>query len=344
VKVGYLVQLIKMTTRLFCTFIVLSGVMYGSVISANGPSPRIAWIWGVVAGLCLSCLPVLGDILQGFGSQAKSLEPYSLDHLLLNLNPSNKLWLNMGYWKNTKDFTTACESLALKLAAFMDLGDGAKILDVGFGCGESVVLWADRFLPASIHGVTSLKSQHAIALKKVEQIAVLPPQGIHLWAGDAIKSLQSQLTNSYDAVIAVDSCYHFKTRNVFLSESFRTLQPGGKLGVTDLIPPSLGWFSFILLRVVCFIASVPWTNMISKQKYLDDLTSIGFIDVEIEDISAHVFQGLADFISDRDTEPWFDSMKDWKGWTQFVGFSKFLRWWSTGKMHFVLVRATKPAE
>lgn len=38
-----------------------------------------------------------------------------------------------------------------------------RFQDVGFGSGDSILLWSKEYAPAYITGVTSLAGQHAIA-------------------------------------------------------------------------------------------------------------------------------------------------------------------------------------
>ncbi|KAL2816100.1 hypothetical protein BJX63DRAFT_147510 [Aspergillus granulosus] len=74
---------------------------------------------------------------------------YGLDHAVLNLPfPPPSMWMNLGYWKDTTDFPTACAALldqVLITAGLVD-EDGAplphpasktfRMLDVGIGCGD----------------------------------------------------------------------------------------------------------------------------------------------------------------------------------------------------------------
>ncbi|OJJ53089.1 hypothetical protein ASPSYDRAFT_62281 [Aspergillus sydowii CBS 593.65] len=85
-----------------------------------------------------------------FGKQPtnKSLV-YGLDHAILNTPiPPPSMWMNLGYWKDTSDFPTACAALldqVLITASLIDEDGDAKphlaqkklrLLDVGIGCGD----------------------------------------------------------------------------------------------------------------------------------------------------------------------------------------------------------------
>ncbi|KAL6231788.1 hypothetical protein BDW75DRAFT_243579 [Aspergillus navahoensis] len=74
---------------------------------------------------------------------------YGLDHAVLNLPlPPPSMWMNLGYWKDTTDFPTACAALldqVLITASLLDQNADAipsspekrmRLLDVGIGCGD----------------------------------------------------------------------------------------------------------------------------------------------------------------------------------------------------------------
>ncbi|KAL2868473.1 uncharacterized protein BJX67DRAFT_41181 [Aspergillus lucknowensis] len=74
---------------------------------------------------------------------------YGLDHAILNAPiPPPSMWMNLGYWKDTTDFPTACAALldqVLITASLLDENGGPllhpetkrfRLLDVGIGCGD----------------------------------------------------------------------------------------------------------------------------------------------------------------------------------------------------------------
>ncbi|KAL4870707.1 hypothetical protein BDV12DRAFT_207413 [Aspergillus spectabilis] len=81
--------------------------------------------------------------------QRQETSLYALDHALLNIPlPPPSMWMNMGYWKDTADFPTACASLLDQILITASLlgPDGEaihhpkkktfRVLDVGIGCGD----------------------------------------------------------------------------------------------------------------------------------------------------------------------------------------------------------------
>ena len=79
----------------------------------------------------------------------------------------------------------------------------------------------------------------------------------------------------------------------------------------------------------------------TEEAYLAQLADIGYTDVEIQDITKHVFSGLAKYIDGIGEDNRKVAALDAKKVASYGGFAKVLRWWSRGKMRFVLVKGIK---
>ncbi|KIW00528.1 uncharacterized protein PV09_07886 [Verruconis gallopava] len=111
-----------------------------------------AWyLLGVATGVILVLVgkQVLANQLASLYGEKSKKTLYALDHAKLNVClPPPSLWMNMGYWKNTEDFPTACEALlkeVLKAAKILQelkskkdepMNVTVSIIDLGFGCGD----------------------------------------------------------------------------------------------------------------------------------------------------------------------------------------------------------------
>lgn len=115
--------------------------------------------------------------------------------------------------------------------------------------------------------------------------------------------------------------------------------------MTDLVlSPQATPLDLLLLRFVCLVAKVPWTNMVSLDEYTARLYSNGFVDVQIDDISSAVFPGFLDFLARRDTSE-ISSIFNSK-WRGLKMYGKVVGWWSGAggsrpKLLFVQVYARK---
>ncbi|KAF9270274.1 S-adenosyl-L-methionine-dependent methyltransferase [Marasmius fiardii PR-910] len=215
----------------------------------------------------------------------------------------------MGFWKDTQIFPEACEALARKLIAAAAIKDGARVLDVGHGTGESLVLLLTNTSvprPSSLAGITSLASHHQRSVARVECIAstagVTPTT---LYHGDAVYTPKEKPdhplnpigTSMFDAILALDCAYHFRSRQEFLRQSFQHLTPGGRIALADICFDGAELERPSLVRSV--LRLMPKENMVSMEEYGETMKRIGYTDVRLENISDHVFPGFSGFLRKR---------------------------------------------
>ncbi|WVQ73884.1 hypothetical protein IAR50_003465 [Cryptococcus sp. DSM 104548] len=105
------------------------------------------------------------------------VEPYALwDPAVLNVREGiegrTTKWCNMGWWKDTEDFSEAAESLAKKLlhmASEAGYEGGGNVLDIGHGSGESLLVHLSQPNPPEhLHALTSLTADTQSSKSLVE--------------------------------------------------------------------------------------------------------------------------------------------------------------------------------
>jgi len=286
-------------------------------------------------------------------SKMSTTDPYGLFHLELNKEykshdqPKTE-WLNMGYWKNTTRFSEACEALALKLASAGNCHSGGHVLDVGHGCGDSLLLQLNHPAvprPSSLTGITSLKVHYERALYRISMAQSSSQEAekiaVSLYQTDAIyhkgDSASTHPLNpesealKFTTILALDCAYHFHSRNEFLQQSLARLAPRGTIALADICfaPSSTKTLGVKLMQYIMGACSVmPKDNMVTAEEYLRELESMGYVDVKLEDITDDVFPGFITFLRSR----------GWK-WTLF---SYTIRLLATAGARFVIVSAKKP--
>ncbi|CED83971.1 hypothetical protein [Phaffia rhodozyma] len=283
-------------------------------------------------------------------------EPYTFDHVELNrvhpdLPPQTE-WLNMGYWAETTSFPEACRALALELLKQADLQPHGHHLEVAYGSGDSLLLVLDPAsaypVQDSLSGLTSLASHAQRATDRIDQARsdglVNAATKVNIVQADAIwrpASTTVQISDSlahplnpersreiYTSISCLDAAYHFENREQFLEQAFNALRPHGTLALADnLAGSSVG--SRHTLDFFLWLLSVPKENIIPPAMLANMMRNQGFVNVEITDITHHVFPGFAKFLKARGGGWWVAG--------SVVG------WWAdSGLLEFVIVKAKKP--
>jgi len=246
----------------------------------------------------------------------------------------------MGYWKTTQVFPEACEALALKVIELSNCLPSGHVLDVGHGCGDSLLLYLRHPKvprPVSLTGITSLRCHHERSQTRVAALQAdqdlehrIPVQ---MYLGDAVfrssarrHPLDPCQYPPWTTITAIDCAYHFHSRKTFLSQAFHCLQPGGRIALADLAMDSP--LSPFMITVLSALLAIQRENIISSARYYSVLQEIGFENIVIEDISMDVFPSFRRFLSSRGG-----------AWS---GFQMLLALWTHCGGKFILVGAKKP--
>lgn len=165
------------------------------------------------------------------------------------------------------------------------------------------------------------------------------------WSGDLQESINDLATfaatpNTATWLLALDTMYHFRpSRLPILHYAQNTLH--ASLMAFDLIlADGVSWRERLLLRLVCWLTGSPYSNFISQREYVDLLVAAGYnsSQVEMRDISRHVFGGLADFLGRRveDARPFGVKLG------KFRAARVVFRWWArSGIVRGVVVVARR---
>lgn len=201
-------------------------------------------------------------------------------------------YLNLGDWRTAHDVDTACEALVRRVGDAAGLGPGDRVVDAGFGFGAQDVAWVER------HGVEEIVGLNLSALQVRAARQRVAAHGL----SDRIRLLRASATRmpladgTYDAVIALESAFHFRTREDFFREAHRVLRPGGRLVTADILPragalsrPSpaaLAWH-YAATRF-----DMPYVNAYPAAEYRRRLARAGFAQAQIASIRDDVYVPL----------------------------------------------------
>lgn len=217
--------------------------------------------------------------------------------------------VHWGYWpdpaqaKGTpEDYANAAELLCQRICTSAGIRDGMRVLDVGCGLGGTLASLNERFSHLQMIGVNLDPRQLARAQRMVR------PSN-----GNTIRFLQADACAlpfapaSFDAVLAVECIFHFESRAAFLQGVARVLCPGGKLALSDFVPPQemvselarrdpgkdeATRLSYGKVDLLCPV-----------EKYHHEAGLLGLNLVHSEDISAHTLPTYAFLRADQSAWP-----------------------------------------
>ena len=195
------------------------------------------------------------------------------------------MYLNFGYWGpgcTTPD--EACTAMADLVADAAGITAGDRVLDVGFGYADQDIHWLTTRGPALIAGLNVTASQVEVARKRGREAGL--EDRLDLRVGSATDMPFE--AGSFDRVVAVESAFHFDTRDDFFREAARVLRPGGVLAAADIILQP-GNREDQLRELGTAGGLVPPVNWYDAQEYAARLEDAGFVDVRVEPITDRVY-------------------------------------------------------
>lgn len=210
------------------------------------------------------------------------------------------MYMNFGYWApGCRDHDEACEALARELGEAAGIGEGDRVLDVGFGYAEQDFYWLRTRNPKEIVGINVTPVQVEFARKRAEELGVADRLDMRTGSATTLPFED----DSFDRVVALESSVHFDTRQRFLEEALRVLRPGGVLATTDPLPPEVPGRKGLVARLDEWRRRriIPADNWYARGTYAERLKAAGFVNVEVRNITDNVFKPNAEYVRERCT-------------------------------------------
>lgn len=160
-----------------------------------------------------------------------------------------ELWgehLHHGLWETGRETSEeAALNLVDHVAAAAGLEGGEAVCDLGCGYGAPAAVLQERY-GVDVTGVTVSRIQHSVAADRAEGTNGLR---FHLrdWSDNGLPS------ESFDAVVAIESTEHLDDRAGAVAEVHRVLRPGGRFVLCTWMAGAdlRSWEVRTLLRPIC---------------------------------------------------------------------------------------------
>ena len=272
--------------------------LYGSI--------KIVQLLGEVYDAALVVLRNTGDVTVLYSADTEKDGGLMCEWVALNEGDS--AWINIGLWNSsasgsTTSYSQAAASLASRLseeARLPSLAPGSIVLDIGCGMGDSTLAFA-RTLPRStrILGVNLSASQIEKCRVRATAAAIDCERTVEFLVADATATdLPAQ---SVHAVLALESPFHFNTRERFLGEASRLLTPGGTFAIADICLSRSGaaWCHWFVTERLSQFFCIPMANCVDGRTIVNQFEVAGFTDVHLTSIASDTFPGFLSFYYSR---------------------------------------------
>ncbi|MDJ0879779.1 MAG: methyltransferase domain-containing protein [Halieaceae bacterium] len=224
------------------------------------------------------------------------MPPEFFDTAEIAINEGDQSWGNLGLWQEQDSYSSACRNLAIALGSMAGLDETSHVLDVGFGCGDQLLLWLEHFQVATLQGINLSATQTQGATELLHRRGY-DKHCEHLTQGDICDSSlwPARGAQAPTCILCLDSAYHFQSKPVFFEHAAHSLPVGGKLCLTDFVLPEdfRPGMRELPLHAMLWASRIPRGNIMTAARYAEQLVDSGFSSIEVRDISQEVMLGFA---------------------------------------------------
>ena len=220
---------------------------------------------------------------------------YHLLEPLFHSMSDNNMFLNLGYDDLSKKTISSIVDTQKKMVEIVTRGfkKEGRWLDAGSGTGAPACYLANSYPSINIEGINIIKTQ----IEKANDLAKNKNcnDRVKFNYGNAQDIPYSD--NHFENIYAIESAFHFEDKTKFISESKRVLKQQGQISIADIVirPEYLkfrDWYKVSIAK-----HGLATKEFYNKDKWVSLLTSTGFDNVKVEDITLNVSNVLPHWVS-----------------------------------------------
>ena len=220
---------------------------------------------------------------------------YHLLEPLFHSMSDNNMFLNLGYDDLSKKTIFSIVDTQKKMVEIVTRGfkKEGRWLDAGSGTGAPACYLANSYPSINIEGINIVKTQ----IEKANDLAKNKNcnDRVKFNYGNAQDIPYSD--NHFENIYAIESAFHFEDKTKFISESKRVLKQQGQISIADIVirPEYLkfrDWYKVSIAK-----HGLATKEFYNKDKWVILLTSTGFDNIKVEDITLNVSNVLPHWVS-----------------------------------------------
>ena len=252
-------------------------------------------------------------------------------------------YLNFGLWEEgIGDYLAAAENMVRHVGTLAGLDGASRLLDVGCGMGSQDLYLLKTFGPQSIDALDVTWPHVEHARRRVREAGCEARVRFHHGTATRMPFPEESFTH----VLSIEAPEHFDTREDFLRETYRVLEPGGVAAFADYTlkrEPRNALERFVV-GAARRLWKVPRVNVITTDAYRETMRRAGFVNVEVEEVGRLTIPGY--YREQRRPETIRELTKirgvvaGRLGWVIDIAV---LKAYEMGLMEYVFVRAEKPS-